>query len=115
MPVAPSIAFNDQGEPVPTTGFDYDAVARAVDGEQDTAGDLARVRQQTLARLLHFLTTRANAKRAGQRAHLLAYLIGQSPSKNQKQLARQLGVTPGAVSQKLNLLRREFRTLARAL
>ena len=35
MPLAQSIAFNDQGEPVPATGFDYDAVARAVDGEQD--------------------------------------------------------------------------------
>lgn len=35
MPVAQSIAFDDQGEAVQTVGFDYDAVAREVDGEQD--------------------------------------------------------------------------------
>ena len=111
-----NVAF-EGGEVVSTIGFDFDAVAAHLDGDQ--SGDEAEekaIRLETIKRLLAFLARgRKDARKVGKRVHLLGYLCGVSEAKNQRQLARVLGVTPGAVSQKLNLLRREFRTLARDL
>jgi hypothetical protein len=118
MPLAQSIAFDDQSEVVPSVGFDFASVHTHLDGEE-TSGDTdaAALRRQTLARLFQVLTTGANAKplsakQAGQRLHVLAYLTGQSPCKNQRQLARLLGLSAGRVSQKLNFARRELFNLA---
>jgi len=104
MPLAQSIAFNDQGEPVPATGFDYDAVARAVDGEPDTAGDLAGVRQRSLARLM-MLFAAPKARRYFGRAftlRLLALSWAMNPAahsgKSLSQLARDHKATPQQLS-----------------
>ncbi len=75
--------------------------------------DAARLRQETLCRLLQCLTTKANARQAGQRALLLSYLLHIGDCRTQRQLAKRLGVTPGRVSQGLNSLRREFARLSR--
>lgn len=76
--------------------------------EADDDDDEQRSRRQTLMRLLQFLATDASAKKTGQRVLLLSHLLGVSGCRTQRALARRMGLTPGRVSQALNICRREM-------
>jgi hypothetical protein len=110
-----STAFDDDSQIVGTTEIDFDAMDARLAGEEPEPiqQDEARSSQEATRRLLMLLTTNADSYRAGQRAILLAYLLGVSDCQTQAQLAERMSLTPGRISQALNILRREFATLAR--
>jgi hypothetical protein len=64
------------------------------------------LRLETLCDALRLITADANAKQAGTTAHLLAFLLGCSPAKNQKELAARLGVSRARVCQMIKTLNR---------
>jgi len=66
-----------------------------------TAARLAGARET-----LQTITRGADAKQAGTKAHLLAFIVGCSECETQRQLAARLGVTPGRACQMLAVLRR---------
>ena len=111
MPSPSEINFDDDSQPVGTVDFDFGAVER--EPEAAAHEEAARMRQETTLRLLQFLTTKATAKQAGQRLHMLAFLLHASDCRTQRDLARRLRLTPGRVSQALNSAKREFAMLAR--
>ena len=108
-------AFDDDGQPIGTTEIDFEAMDARLAGEEPEPiqQDEARSRQETARRLLMLLTTNADSYRAGQRAILLAYLCGVSDCQTQAELAERMSLSPGRISQALNILRREFAMLAR--
>lgn len=55
------------------------------------------------------LVAKGDAREAGVRVHLLAFIVGASPHRTQRELARALDLTPGRVCQMLNVIRRQFR------
>jgi DNA-binding MarR family transcriptional regulator len=67
---------------------------------------LALVRLAAAREVLVIVTKDANARQAGTKVHLLAFAMGCSPCKTQKELARRLGVTPGRACQMLRVLNR---------
>jgi hypothetical protein len=100
-------AFDDDGKPVGVVSFDYDKI-----DDPDEAGDVAAIRREVIVRTLQFLTgQRATAKRAGQRAILLAHLVRVGDCKTQRELARRLGLSPAAISKKVNALRKDLSML----
>jgi hypothetical protein len=108
-------AFDDEGRVVGTSEIDFEAMDARLAGEEPEPiqQDEARSRQETARRLLMLLTTNADSYRAGQRAILLAYLCGVSDCQTQAELAERMSLSPGRISQALNILRREFAMLAR--
>lgn len=73
--------------------------------------EIKAIRIETITQLLQLLD-HGNAKQVGQRLCLLAFLVRASESKTQRDLARRLKLSPGRVSQGLNIARREFALLA---
>jgi DNA-binding MarR family transcriptional regulator len=73
---------------------------------------LAAVRFDAVREVLRTIIADADAKQAGTKAHLLAFILGASPCKTQKELAAKLGITPGRVCQMLRVLNRAYRTLS---
>jgi DNA-binding MarR family transcriptional regulator len=69
---------------------------------------LAAVRLDATRETLQLITADADAKQAGTKAHLLAFMLGCSPCKMQKELAAKLGITPGRVCQILRVLNRGY-------
>lgn len=69
---------------------------------------LAAVRLAATRETLQTITADADAKQAGTKAHLLAFILGASPCKTQKELAGKLGVTPGRVCQMVRVLNRSY-------
>jgi hypothetical protein len=104
-------AFGEAGEPVSAVDFDFEALDR--DSEDAGAEDLACLRREVVVQLFQMLTAGgANAKQIGRRVLLMAFLLGQSDCKTQRQLARRLGVTPEYVSRAIKSLKAEFPALA---
>ena len=104
-------AFDDSGARIATVGFDYPV--EEGDGEPELARDSeARLRRETLFRLLHFLTSKAGVKQAGQRTLVLAFLAGATSYRKQKQLASKLRVTPSRCSRLVNSVKCDFDRLA---
>ena len=66
------------------------------------------IRLAAAAELLRLITTNADAKRAGTKAHLLAFIIECSPCATQRDLAKRLGVSEGRCSQMLKVFRRHY-------
>ena len=108
-------AFDESGEPCGSIGFDFDEVDARLAGEEPEppAQAAARARQEATRRLLMLLATNADSYRVGQRTILLAYMLGVSDCQTQAELAERMNLSPGRISQALNILRREFATLAR--
>ena len=69
---------------------------------------LAAVRLDATREVLQLITADADAKRAGTKAHLLAFILGASQRRTQKELAAKLGLTPGGVCQMLRVLNRSI-------
>jgi hypothetical protein len=69
----------------------------------------------TLAKLsavrdvLQTITSDADAKQAGTKAHLLAFLLGCSPCATQKEAASRLGISPARFCQMLAVFKRQYR------
>ncbi|MEI7733736.1 MAG: helix-turn-helix domain-containing protein [Verrucomicrobiota bacterium] len=103
-------AFDDDGNRIGQTGFDYDAM----DGTQEPQDrDDARARQELFRRVIQFLASgEAPAVAVGRRVILLAHLLHDN-AVTQRQLARKLRLSPGRVSQLLNVVKRELATLAK--
>jgi hypothetical protein len=102
-------AYDDFGEPVAVSEFRF-----PVDGEPDQQlGALAaqRSRLEIITRLIGLLAA-GDAKKAGRRVHALAFILHASDCRNQRDLAKRLGVTPGRVSQILNEVKHEYLTAA---
>lgn len=97
------IGFGENGQPVLVTAFDFDALQ----------GDLAESEQVRLwadgaLAMLAMINAGSSVERAGRRARLIAFFLGRSVCKTQKELAGKLGITPAATSQQLNQLHTEF-------
>jgi DNA-binding MarR family transcriptional regulator len=69
---------------------------------------LAAVRLDATREALQLITADADARQAGTKAHLVAFILACSPCKTQKDLAARLGVTPGRVCQMLRVLNRSY-------
>jgi len=120
---AAKIFFDDANHPVPAVGFDFDAVdlkaeleaareriaeleARLDVERRDHKADTGHYRDK-LAEFARFtcgalIGGKPSAEIAGRRVYFFALLLKQSPFSSQAELARHLGLTPGAVCQQLN-------------
>lgn len=109
--------FDDDGAPVPITGFDFDAL----DAEEQVATAPAITGQgwcEGLTDCLRLLTAgrrpgRAGATAAGRDVAILAHVILNS-GETQEALARRLGASPALVSAKVNHARRTLAALSKA-
>jgi len=109
MPDRPDIAFDDDGQAVGAVDFDFDSLDKETEPEGvDSVADarLCFDRRQAVSAVLEILTHDATPKQAGQRAFILAHALKLGTCKTQRELAGQLGITPGRVSQLLNTVRR---------
>jgi len=108
------IAFDEAGRAILAVHFPHAEVVDRLDGEAPPRDvDESIIRRETLCRFLRFVSARGNTRTVGSRVLLLAFLLGQSDARTQRQLAKRLRLTPGRVSQMLNVARRDFRKLAK--
>lgn len=111
QPLPDGSAFNDHGRPEPFEDFDYDAL----DGERETASsseEIARARQEATIRLLQFLTAGGSPpEKVGRRTIQLLHVL--RPGGTQRALAARLDLTPGRISQELNVLREQIANVIR--
>lgn len=70
---------------------------------------LALGRLQGTRETLRLITTGADARKAGVKAHLLAFVLGCSPCKTQKELAAKLGRSPARCCQMLATFKQAWR------
>jgi len=100
--------FDDDGNAVPTVG--PEVYRDAPESGPLGCDDEARIRQQTLARLIDFLLVSApTATAIGRRVALLGYVLrAHSAPRSQRQLARLLGISPARVNAILRGFRREI-------
>jgi DNA-binding MarR family transcriptional regulator len=68
---------------------------------------LAAIRLQAAQDTLR-LVAAGDAREAGRRAHLMAFVLGCSPCATQKDLAARLGVTPARVCQMVRTFKRRY-------
>ena len=68
---------------------------------------------EIIAKFLRIITNQNTALQAGQRVYALAYLLGISNLQTQRELARQLNVSSGRVTQILQAFPIELRSLCR--
>lgn len=102
-PVASSgFGFDDAGERVPVVMPGAES-----DGEVPQADSL-----RILLELVALMTKNATPLQTGQQMHLIAYLLNVSDCKTHAEVARQLNVTPGRVSQILRELPAELAHLS---
>jgi hypothetical protein len=103
-----STGFDDDGQPVGAVGFKYPDEQ----GEQEAmAEDLARVRRETIFRVILWLSDgRVGSQAIGRRVRLLAHVMMHS-TEPQKSLANRLRVSPEHVSREVKSLRRKLRVL----
>lgn len=105
------MAFDDDGNQVPTVDFDYAALDAPTSSEL-SAADAARLRQQTLVRSLKFLCTgRCNPRTVGRRVMLLRHVITQEPP-TQRELARMMAVSEARISAAVKSLKKELSEIA---
>jgi Pyruvate/2-oxoacid:ferredoxin oxidoreductase gamma subunit len=100
--------FDQDHRPVPTVPFRY---PETLDPYVYTEDDMTQARRETLYLALAALTTDINGKRIARRVIALAHLCGLPRRRDQKALAKELGVTESAVSQNLKSARKVFEQL----
>ena len=91
--------FDDDSTPVPFEDFDYDAVEgrEAENFESLKDNEIARIKREVIAEVFKFLANPdLNYREIGRRAVLINYAINKPI---QRQVARQLELTDGRVSQ----------------
>lgn len=99
-----SVAFDEQHQRVAVVWPDYgdDEI------ELPDECDVRRARQETIVRLLQWLTSdNRRAKGVGHRAIVASWLI--KPGGTQRDLAHRLGLTEARASQLVAEVRREFK------
>jgi hypothetical protein len=103
-------AWNEHGELEEVTLFEYPEAPRQDDGEDSL---VAHTRKETVKALLGFLALgETNLKKIGWRAALFCYL--HFPNQSQADLAKNLGVSPSSLSEKLNAAKAELAAFLRA-
>lgn len=102
-------AFDDNGAPIATTDFEYPSETTAA---ELLAEDAARIRRETITRLVSMLASRGDRSAVGGRLLLLAFLLRCGGCKTQRALAKKLRVSEARVSQSLKSLREEMAMLA---
>jgi hypothetical protein len=100
------IGFDDNGQPVLVTAFDFDALEGGV-----TDSEQVRLWGDGAIAMLALINAGKSVERAGRRAKLIAFFLGRSDFKNQKELAAKLDITPAAVCQNLISLHAEFKQM----
>lgn len=96
-----SIAFDEQHRRIAVVWPNHDEL----DGPDEL--DIRRARQETIVRLLQWLTSdNRRAKGVGQKAIVAAWLI--QPIGTQRDLARRLGVTEARASQLIKEVRADL-------
>jgi hypothetical protein len=106
-PIIPEmpLAFDDEGNPVPV-------VEPAVyDPEPEADGDRGDLRE-AIGNFVEMLAGVGDAKLTGQVVQVLAFLAGRTPCRTKAELAARLKVSPGRISQILQAIPAEFRSLA---
>ena len=103
---SPGYGYGDSGELVAVEGFRFpDEEAEA----QATLDDEARLRRELYIRSFHYLARKgARPAAIGRRVLLLEYILGATDCRTQRELARRVELSPGRVSQLLNVMRAEF-------
>ena len=99
------IKFDDDGNPIAVTEFDFSALERDAD-RLDHAKDIDYLieNQRKLLRLIFesIIGDAKGATAAGRNAWILAYLLKQTTLRTQTELGQKMGVTKGRTSQLLN-------------
>ena len=103
-----SIGFEGDGQRVPITWPEDPDAPEALDHpDLPDECDVRRARQQTIARLIQWLTSDSRpAKSVGQRCIVVGYLL--KPIGTQRDLARRLGVTEARASQLIKEVRADL-------
>lgn len=101
--------FEPDQRPTAATDFDYPVEDGIDPAPQECEADAVHFNVRLLVcRVLDILTSEgASAKVVGKRALALQYALNASSFRNQKELARQMGVTPARASQILTALEAE--------
>lgn len=100
-----SFGFSDAGAPVPFENFDFEILD--IEANQQIA---SRDWAAGFTACLNFINA---GKDAPRRLKLTAFALGCSDSKSQLELAGTLGISPAAVSQQLNALKKDFAQMQR--
>lgn len=104
-----SVAFDEQHQRVAVVWPEDPDAPEALDHpDLPDELDIRRARQETIVRLLQWLTSGdRRSKAVGQRAIVTGYLL--KPIGTQRDLARRLGVTEARASQLIKEIRAEFK------
>ena len=105
------IAFDDDGNRIGQTGFDYDAL----DGEVEPQNtDDARARQELPARLLTWLASGSvDAFAVGRRVLILSHLLSGG-KQTQRALARRLRISPSHANALIKASERQIAYLSKS-
>ena len=109
------IFFDDAGNRVPVCEMDFAAMDARLAGEhQDDGVSERKAQQEAVIRILQVVCANdATAEESGRRAILLLQTF--RPVKSQREIANQLNMTPGRVSQLLNALKHQITNVFNAI
>ena len=95
-------AFNASGEREPVIGFDWAAVE-----ENESPSDIAKAQEEAMLKLLRYVTLGdPTAQQLKARVYLLKHYL--RPEKTQAELAAELGLSQGRISQLLIEIRSDL-------
>lgn len=97
--------------PEPSIPFDWSAVEVDELLEEDRPIVTEFNRRAIICAILRIVTDGATTKSAGQRAFILAHLLKAGRCSRKMDLAKQLGVSPGRVSQVLKAVSKSIAAL----
>lgn len=107
--IEPHSGYESNGEQVPAVDFVYPSYDPVIQRDDPDPDALRLARQETVIRLLDWLTRGHETERIGRRTVYLAFIL--HPNETQRELAGRLGLTPGRVSQELNDIREDISNL----
>jgi DNA-directed RNA polymerase specialized sigma subunit len=102
--VSPAAAFNDHGELEPTTDFDWDAVETKTG---NTLEETEKAQVEAMVNVLRYVNL-GNPKPRELKAIVCVLLHALRPEKTQAELAAEIGISQGRVSQLLIKFRAEM-------
>ncbi len=92
------LAHNEAGELVESVDFDYDSVDRNVFGIDDERESVSKL-LDSMRQMLKWICQGQGEKAIAVRLQAVRYYVPDK-AKNQEQLAKEIGVTKAAISQK---------------